>query len=96
MMTKTMIEHRDQLNQPLTPGMTVAFVSAYSGQLRIGRVRNLCPKRIRVEFVYSWTSRVDGREEQHRIAYLARPERCLALTDTLAQELTLLRLKDLL
>lgn len=96
MMTKTMIEHRDQLNQPLTLGMTVAFVSSYSGQLRIGCVKKLCPKRVKIEFVYSWTSRIDGRQEQDRIVYQARPERCLALTDTLAQELTLLRLKDLL
>ena len=90
------VQHQDQLNQPLLPGMTVAFVSAYSGQLRIGRVRKLCPKRVKIEFVYQWTSHVDGRTEQHRITYQARPERCLALTDTLAQELTLLRLRDLL
>lgn len=91
-----MIQHQDQLNQALAPGMTVAFVSTYSGQLRIGTVKKLCPKRVKIEFVYRWRSRIDGREEQHRITYQARPERCLALTDTLTQELMLMRLKDLL
>lgn len=90
-----MIEHKDHLQQPIQVGATVAFTFANSPAMRIGTVTKLTKQRVRIAYKWIWADSTGDRRIMEW-TYLAVPERVVVLTDTLGQELTVLKLRGML
>ena len=90
-----MIEHKDHLQQPIQVGATVAFTFANSPAVRIGTVQKLTKQRVRIAYKWLWANSA-GDTRIMDWNYLAVPERVLVLSDTLGQELMVLKLKGML
>lgn len=89
---KPVIQHTDKINQPITINSVVAFAFSYSNGVRLGTVVKLTAKRVRVAYKHNWRDK-NGALHTYEWNYLANPERVLVLTDSLQQELTILKLK---
>lgn len=88
-------EHNDAINQPIQIGQYVAFTFAYSIGIKVGQVIKLTKQRVKIGYKHVYTD-VNNNIHTYNGTYLARPERIIALTDTLPQELTMLKLKNLI
>ena len=92
---KEPVQHNDQIGQPLLPGQPVAFCYSGAPGIRLGTVVKLTKQRVRVAYKHTWIDR-DNTCRIMEWMYLAHPERTLVLSETLTQELTMLKLKGLL
>jgi hypothetical protein len=89
------IAHTDQIGQPLLPGQPVAFCYSGAPGICLGTVVKLTKQRVRVAYKHKWMDR-DNNIRINEWNYLAHPDRTLVLSESLPQELTMLKLKGLL
>lgn len=92
---KPEIQHTDQIGQALRPGQQVAFCYSGAPGIRLGTVQKLTKQRVKVAYKHRWIAHT-GETRTSEWTYLSHPERVLVLSDTLQQELTMLKLRGML
>ena len=86
-----MIEHKDQLGQPIEVGNYVALTYSHSRRVFVGVVTKLTKQRVKMAFTN--TCEYKGETHNYQTRHLARPADILILGDTLPQHLTLATLQ---
>ena len=86
-----MIEHKDQLGQPIEVGNYVALTYSHSRRVFVGVVTKLTKQRVKMAFTNSWEYK--GETHTYQTRHLARPGDIVVLNETLPQHLTLATLQ---
>ena len=86
-----MIEHKDQLGQPIEVGAYVALTYAHSRRVYVGTVIKLTKQRVRLAFTNSWER--NGEIHYYNTRHIARPDDLVVLGEELPKHLTMAKLK---
>lgn len=92
---KPQVQHFDQIHQEIRPGQQVAFCYSGAPGIRVGTVVKLTRVRVRVAYKHKWVDH-NNNVRINEWTYLSTPERVLVLSDTLPQELMMLKLKGMI
>lgn len=92
---KLPISHTDQIDQPIQLDDYITFTHAYSSGIKLGRVVKLTKQRVKIAYKHKYIDK-NNSVQIYEWTYLARPERTIVITPTLDQQLTMLKLKNLI
>jgi hypothetical protein len=85
-------EHLDSLKQPIEVGQPIAFTSSYLRGVKIGIVKRLTKRRVRIHYRYNHT--INGEAVTGSWDTLIEPKRTIILGETLPPTITMFLLKN--